>query len=688
MSDDKQVDSTNAENQHLEIHFEVCPDDCAAADIHARARLWRLAVPAWISTMYVAFVYMVPLLATMFIFTAASQNKGASASLLYVALFLYTILFIGMWLWRRFALSRMDKLFAAPDGVRCGRQRIVVANGRFQRCSDHGESWYPLETVRKVTVLSKVIVIYLDSVSYIIVPRRAFASSGDEADFLAALQKNSASRNIVDPESTKQMPRPDGNAIGKEAAIELPVKKTWPMLAVLADDLSTNIRIGIRMTFMQKVGLEELRATPAAFAVLSIFEIILFFAICVAQTGSVGHLVTNSIVYAVFPIPLMILAGLCIGELTRRPKLILALPVAYLSIAVPLDIMGALLQGVPDIEKLDLISLNGHYYSLFVWWALASLVATRRMTATVTGKGLRFAAALLLMAILLVPLWNIERRQLWRENIDPGIESEKSQVADEQFIYNQSVMLDRELARLLPGRKGIVDLYFVGFAGDGSQDVFKKEIDVIEPLFRERFDTAGRSLALINNPATVRKNPVATVTALERTLKRVGDVMNRDEDVLFLYLTSHGSREHRLSTQLSPLQLQDIDPTMLKRALDKSGIVWRVVVVSACYSGGFIEPLKNGNTMIMTASDAENSSFGCSDDSDFTWFGKALFDEELRSTFSFPIAFRQASASIVKRENNDGQDPSNPQIYVGSNIRQQLLLLESRLKALELKKKR
>ena len=163
--------------------------------------------------------------------------------------------------------------------------------------------------------------------------------------------------------------------------------------------------------------------------------------------------------------------------------------------------------------------------------------------------------------------------------------------------------------------------------------------------------------------------------------------MDRDEDILFLYLTSHGSHDHHLSTQLWPLELQDIDPAMLKRALDKSGITWRVVVVSACYSGGFIEPLKDGNTMIMTASDAENTSFGCSDDSDFTWFGKALFVEELRGTFSFPIAFKQAAASIVKREKNEGEDTSNPQMYLGANIRQRLPLLEARLKALELTKR-
>lgn len=470
----------------------------------------------------------------------------------------------------------------------------------------------------------------------------------------------------------------EGPAMGQAGRLALP--------AAVAGDLLTNIRLGIRLALLRKVAAEELRASPGAVAVLSIFEILLCLAISVAQVGSDGRFVPAAMVYAVFPIPLMLFAGFCIGKVTRRPELALALPVACLSIAVPLDLLGVLFQSTPMLGSWDLFSSSGHYYPLFPWWALAALFATRRMTAPLQ-KGARLAVTLLLTALLLVPLWSIERPDLWRENGDPDSDSTYSQVADERFIYDQPAMLERELAGLLPGRKGIVDLYFVGFAGDGSQDVFKKEIDVVEPLFRERFDTTGRSLVLVNNPVTVRKHPVATATALERTLKRVGEVMNRDEDMLFLYLTSHGSKDHYLTAQLWPLELQDIDPPMLKRMLDESGITWRVIVISACYSGGFIEPLKDANTLIMTASDADNSSFGCSDESDFTWFGKALFDEELRSTFSFPIAFKQASASIATREKNEGEDPSNPQMFLGENIRQRLPLLESRLKALELAKR-
>ena len=119
-------------------------------------------------------------------------------------------------------------------------------------------------------------------------------------------------------------------------------------------------------------------------------------------------------------------------------------------------------------------------------------------------------------------------------------------------------------------------------------------------------------------------------------------MLDPDEDVLFLYLTSHGSEDHRLAMQFWPLQLDDIDPRMLKQMLDESGIKWRVIVISACYSGGFVEPLKDDHTMIVTAADAFHQSFGCGSTSDFTYFAKAYFDEALRGTHSFQAAFDQA----------------------------------------------
>jgi len=86
--------------------------------------------------------------------------------------------------------------------------------------------------------------------------------------------------------------------------------------------------------------------------------------------------------------------------------------------------------------------------------------------------------------------------------------------------------------------------------------------------------------------------------------------------------------------------------------------------VSACYSGGFIPELDDGTSLILTASDADNTSFGCSDDSKMTYFGKALFQEVLAndSKVNFKDAFVKAKGIIKEWEEEEDLTPSNPLI--------------------------
>jgi hypothetical protein len=168
---------------------------------------------------------------------------------------------------------------------------------------------------------------------------------------------------------------------------------------------------------------------------------------------------------------------------------------------------------------------------------------------------------------------------------------------------------------------------------------------------------------------------------LRKSLQRIAAVMNNDEDLLFLFLTSHGSQSHRFSLDLSPLQFHELDPEKLRRLLDESGIKNRVVVISACYSGGFIQPLTTDTSLIIAASAADKNSFGCSNEAEWTYFGKAFFDEALRKTHSFVEAFETAKPVIVARENEQGYTPSEPQMALGPDIKATLLRLQQQLDA-------
>ena len=148
--------------------------------------------------------------------------------------------------------------------------------------------------------------------------------------------------------------------------------------------------------------------------------------------------------------------------------------------------------------------------------------------------------------------------------------------------------------------------------------------------------------------------------------------MKPEEDVLFLFVSAHGDRSHRLSAWQPPLEVAPLTPTALARMLHDSGIRWRVIVVSACYSGGFVEPLRDDNTVVITAAAADRSSFGCEAGRDFTYFGEAYFREALAKTRSFTAAFGLAADIVARQEAAEKLEPSLPQMWVGRAIAERL----------------
>jgi hypothetical protein len=109
--------------------------------------------------------------------------------------------------------------------------------------------------------------------------------------------------------------------------------------------------------------------------------------------------------------------------------------------------------------------------------------------------------------------------------------------------------------------------------------------------------------------------------------------------------------------------------------LDDANIPLRVISVSACYSGSWIEPLRTQGTLIMTASDADHTSYGCGAKSDLTFFTRAVFSEQLtQHTRSFEAALNAARPIIEAREKEAGKKDgfSNPQLFVGDVARLRL----------------
>ncbi|MEO6801508.1 MAG: C13 family peptidase [Rhodanobacter sp.] len=269
--------------------------------------------------------------------------------------------------------------------------------------------------------------------------------------------------------------------------------------------------------------------------------------------------------------------------------------------------------------------------------------------------------------------------EIAEDDAQVGADWPNSGPSPEQAIYAQPRMVRRALAALSSRVAGKPNLYLLAFAGDGGEDVFRNEAEYAAQLFATRFGPTTHSLILENNPATLSTQPLASWSNLDATLGGLDEVM-QPEDILLLYVTSHGSEDHSLLVDMDPLPLDQIGAQDLADILSTHHFKWKVLVINACYSGGFVPPLRGPGTLVLTAARSDRSSFGCGSESDITYFGHAWLEDALNHTDNFVDAFNLARSEIAKWEKQDKLTPSEPQIDVGSGIEQQLALWRQGIK--------
>ncbi|WGM30991.1 C13 family peptidase [Brevundimonas sp. NIBR11] len=167
--------------------------------------------------------------------------------------------------------------------------------------------------------------------------------------------------------------------------------------------------------------------------------------------------------------------------------------------------------------------------------------------------------------------------------------------------------------------------------------------------------------------ATLRPDVTPVVTG-DAALRGIAEVAARAQRGCLLYFTSHGSPE-----AMRFGQVQRLTPTRMATLVREiCGTRPTVVVVSACYSGIFVDSLAAPNRMIMTAARRDRSSFGCSEDATYPYFDGCIISS--LPTASDFIALANATRACIKdRETAEGLSPaSEPQVSIGADL--QLLL--------------
>ncbi|QFT78081.1 C13 family peptidase [Erythrobacter sp. THAF29] len=243
-------------------------------------------------------------------------------------------------------------------------------------------------------------------------------------------------------------------------------------------------------------------------------------------------------------------------------------------------------------------------------------------------------------------------------------------------MLEQQRRLDKALGALQPQRPGTVDAYVLTVALD-SDPVFAREAREAERVLSRRYGAEGRSLVLAGPDGKRDDLPKGSIRSFLIGLARIAEVMDAEEDVLVLYTTSHGAKVG-LVNHYGDTGYGIFSPTRLKETLEDLGIERRLLIISACYSGVFVEPLKSPDTAILTAASAERNSFGCVAENDWTFYGDALINNALRKPQSLADAADEATLKIAGWETDRRLLASLPQTAIGADVDEWLDELESR----------
>jgi hypothetical protein len=556
------------------------------------------------------------------------------------------------------------------------RCTLILDDEGLRLCSAVSETRYPWREVRDVLPLRGGLAIVLTPVPLILpIPDSAFADAAARQYLTDALRAGMSRQRTGDEQGREADAKPAAGKKARSREVFAPALGS-AFSSVLADQRST-----MRMLFFCVPHVGD--STPNAYKCLLCLLLYGLFALSaqIAQywfSGNAGGgmLLLAALVGAI----LLACAARVLGKAADNPDALRTWHVLCLTtlclpwVCVWIWNIG-LLEWLTRFLEMPVAQIFSAVWPFVVIW----LICVCAFQFPHRAAPPCYRSLVPLVFVLLVLCCLIE---FYRDGFPMQARAEGNEFADaaylevnEAVLYGQSRLLAEHLLKVRPGVKGKPELFFLGLGG-ADQDVFLRETQFVEGLMRELFATEGHSLILVNHARTAQTYPMANLESLRRALRRIGEQMNGAEDTLFLFLTSHGSRDFRLSLSFFPFSFTDISPAMLRQALDDSGIERRVVVVSACYSGGFIPALQDDNTLVITAAAADRSSFGCGEGDELTEFGRAYFDEALRQSRSIEAAFHLAAARLAKTEQADDIPASLPQI-VGGNaaLRAQLQAL-------------
>lgn len=360
----------------------------------------------------------------------------------------------------------------------------------------------------------------------------------------------------------------------------------------------------------------------------------------------------------------VVVAGLVVGlALVRRIDLLArSVTLLFLLVAVLNLALWTLYREMPQLHATEAgISLiragaNLVQIALLVWLLRAPLRLWLR-------AGLVMAVVFLATKEVALRWFSVDELYVFP---DTALEDDHAPVDVEALYAAQGRLMGEQVAALAPQRAGEPDVFALALGGAAEQSVFLTEVESVSAILAAQYGAGSRTLRLANSQDFPTRYPMANRANLARALREIGQRQG-PEDVAFLFLTSHG-RADLLSLNFDAAGTTDLTATDFRQMLEDSGIGPAVIVVSACFSGSFIDDISAPDRLVITAARGDRSSFGCRDGAAWTEFGQSFFDRALRGEADPRKAFLLAADDVARKEAVDGLTPSLPQISEGAEI--------------------
>ena len=255
----------------------------------------------------------------------------------------------------------------------------------------------------------------------------------------------------------------------------------------------------------------------------------------------------------------------------------------------------------------------------------------------------------------------------WREGVliasdQPTLEFEQQKIV-EQRLYDQPERLRQSLLKVVDQDPSRIDLYFLGIVGDGRQDIFRRDAQLVRDVFDERYQTQQRSAMLVNSRFKNNDAPLATKHSIAASLQEIAAKMDSEQDVLFILLSGLSSENNMFYLEQPGFDLEDISGDELGSLIKNLPVKNKIIMVSSCFSGSFVKSFKDDNTIIVVTSAADKRLFDCGGYRQNTRFIKSFFEQHFVESNNIAKAFEATRNELAELEKELGYEASEPLIF-------------------------